>query len=487
MKGQETRERGRRREETLRFPGVPEGRSGLGDTTGTDATGAHTHALTSFADDNVNSLKIRIPSPLGQIVGVTYTMPINRAFIANLTTSHEGKLLREMNRKYNTCYNPQTFIKEKEFPVKSATLVVLLACLVAVGCSSSTSVSDDIEARVNGKEITAAQLEKQYQTRINGAPQLPTPEEAQALKFQLLTQMIDDEILVQMAAASGLNATEAEVDTKFTDLKSQYTEEAFQQLLTQQKVTPDDIKADMRKSLTLEKLITKEITSRVNVSDAEISDVFNKNKESFNLAEGFHLQHIMVTPYPEAQINNAKKDDSKSPVEARTKAERLLRDIQGGQDFAVVARDWSEDVDSAPNGGDLSFRSLAEIEKIDPKLASAVQRLKVGESSPVIETRYGYHIMKLLERDPGGQKDLSSPQVQAQIRQVIFNQKEQMLRAAFSEVARNKAQVNNYLAERMLDSVGRTSITADTKADPKTEEKTDEPKEAEKTADPEKK
>jgi peptidyl-prolyl cis-trans isomerase SurA len=337
---------------------------------------------------------------------------------------------------------------------------VLLAAssLLVGGCSSSSKdVSDDIVARVNGKEITAADLEKQYQGRITGAAQLPTPEEAQALKFQLLTQMINDEILLQMASTSGLSATDAEVETKFTDLKSQYTEEKFQEMLNAQKVKPEDIKADLRKNLTLEKLVTKEITSRVNVSDAEIKDVYDKNKESFNLPEGYRLQHIMVTPYQDPQINNAKRDDAKSPAEAQAKAARLLRDIQGGLDFAIVARDWSEDPDSAPNGGDLSFRSLEDLEKIDPKLKQAVQRLKVGESSSLIETRYGYHIFKLVERDPGGQKDLGNPQVQAQIRQVIFNQKQEMLRAAFSEVARNKAQVNNYLAERLLESAGKAT------------------------------
>ena len=377
--------------------------------------------------------------------------------------------------------------------MKFATLRVLLAAsfLLVGGCSSSSNdVSDNIVARVNGKEITAADLEKQYQGRITGASQLPTPEEAQALKFQLLTQMINDEILLQMASASGLSATDAEVETKFTDLKSQYTEEKFQEMLNAQKVKPEDIKADLRKNLTLEKLVTKEITSRVNVSDAEIKDVYDKNKESFNLPEGYRLQHIMVTPYQDEQINNAKRDDAKSPIEAQAKAARLLRDIQGGLDFAIVARDWSEDPDSAPKGGDLSFRSLEDLEKIDPKLKQAVQRLKVGESSPLIETRYGYHIFKLVERDPGGQKDLGNPQVQAQIRQVIFNQKQEMLRAAFSEVARNKAQVNNYLAERLLESAGKatTPVAGEKKEEAKPAEKKpeevkkEEPKPAEPSA-----
>jgi len=368
--------------------------------------------------------------------------------------------------------------------VKSVTLLVLpvALCLLIAGCSSKATVSDDIVARVNGKEITAADLEKAYQGRLNDAQQVPTPEEAQALKFQLLTQMINDEILLQMAATNGLNATDAEVETKFTDLKSQYTEEQFQDMLKKQKMTADDIKAEMRKGLTVEKLITKEITQRINVSDAEIKDLFEKNKASFNLPEGYHLQHILVTPVPDQEVTNAKRDDARNPADAKTKAERLFRDIQGGQDFGLVARDWSEDSNTAPNGGDLGFQPLAKIEELDPKLSQAVQRLKIGESSPLLDTKYGYHIFKLLERDSGGQKDLTSPQVQAQIRQVIFNRKEEMLRAAFSETARNKAQIENYLAGRLLESVGKANTgaagsgaNAETKKEaPKDEKKADE-------------
>jgi peptidyl-prolyl cis-trans isomerase SurA len=364
--------------------------------------------------------------------------------------------------------------------VKSVTLLALSAglCVSFAACSSNASVSDDVVARVNSKEITTAELEKTYQDRINDAQQLPTPEQAQALKFQLLSQMINDEILLQMASSNGLTATDAEVETKFTDLKSQYTEEQFQEQLKRQKMTAEDLKAEMRKGLTVEKLITREITQRINVSDAEIKDLFEKNRASFNLPEGYHLQHILVTPFPEQQINNAKRDDAKSPADAKTKAERIFRDIQGGQDFALVARDWSEDANTAPNGGDLGFRSLMDMENLDPKLAQAVQRLKIGETSPLLETKYGYHILKLLERDSGGQKDLSSPQVQAQIRQEIFNRKEEMLRAAFSETARNKAQINNYLAERLLENAGKANTAAASSG-----AKADAPKEAEKKAE----
>ena len=92
--------------------------------------------------------------------------------------------------------------------------------------------------------------------------------------------------------------------------------------------------------------------------------------------------------------------------------------------------------------------------------ADAFGLARDGAISKPVASSFGYHILKLLEKDQGGQKDLNSASVSAQIRQAIFNQKEQMLRAAFSEVARNKAQVNNYLAERLLESAGKAAAAA---------------------------
>jgi peptidyl-prolyl cis-trans isomerase SurA len=341
--------------------------------------------------------------------------------------------------------------------VKSLALVILLAGLV-VGCNSSnTAASADVVARVDGKDITVAQLEKQFQARITGAEQPPSPDEAQDLKLQLLSEMINDQIFLELASKQQLTATDAEVDVKFNEFKSQYTEEAFKQTLDQQKMSVDDIKAELRKSITLEKLVNKEITSKITVSDAEIKDFYEKNKASFNLPEAFHVAHILVTPVPEPAQVNAKNDDAKNEDEARQKALRLLKDIQGGADFAAVAKDYSEDVQSSPNGGDLDFQPLDALTNIDPALAQGVQRLKVGETTAQpIKTRFGYHIVRLIQKEAGGQKDLSDARVQAQIRMVIFNRKDQSLKSAYSEVARNNADINNFLAQRTLEAASKT-------------------------------
>src|SRR5947208_5185201 len=342
--------------------------------------------------------------------------------------------------------------------MKYVTLLTLRAGLLALSaCSSPSKASADVVARVNGKDITTAQLEKQFQNRLNGAEQPPSTEEGEDLKLQVLNQMINDQILLEQASATGLSATDAEVDVKFNEFKNQYTEDKFKDLLKEQKMSTDDIRNELRKSITIDKLVNKEITSKISVTDAEIKNFYEKNKESFNLPESFHIAHILATPVPDPDLRNGKSDDAKTADEARQKAARLLKEVQGGRDFATVAKESSEDPSSGPNGGDLQFQPLQAIENIDPRLAQAVQKMRAGETFPqVIETRFGFHILKLMEKDAGGQKDLSDPRVQTQVRQAIFNRKDQTLKNAFSEAARNKATVMNYLAERILAAAGKS-------------------------------
>src|SRR5215831_4466806 len=334
--------------------------------------------------------------------------------------------------------------------------VLLAGLLVTASCGSDSSASANVVARVNGKDITTAELEKQFQAHVN-PEQAPSPEEQQALKLEMLNQMINDRILLEQASAANLSATDAEVDVKFNEFKNQGTEEKFQELLKEQKMTVDDLRNELRKTITIDKLVNKEITSKISVTDAEIKNFYEKNKDRFNLPESYHIAHILVTPIADPDLHNGKNDDAKTPEEAKQKAARLLKEVQSGRDFGVVAKESSEDPSSGPTGGDLNFQPLQAIENIDPRLAQAVQKMRVGETYPqVIETRFGFHIVKLIEKDAGGQKDLSDPRVQANVRQAIFNRKDQTLKNAFSEAARNKATVVNYLAQRILDTAGKS-------------------------------
>src|SRR5436309_11348294 len=223
--------------------------------------------------------------------------------------------------------------------MKPLILSALLAGLLLIAsCGSDSSASANVVARVNGKDITTTQLEKQVQVRLNGAEQPPSSEEQQDLKLQVLNQMINDQILLEMASTAGLSATDAEVDVKFNEFKNQYTEEKFKDLLKEQKMTIDDIRNELRKSITIDKLVNKEITSKISVTDAEIKNFYEKNKESFNLPESYHIAHILVTPVADPDLRNGKSDDAKSSDEAKQKAARLLKEVQCGRDCATGAK-----------------------------------------------------------------------------------------------------------------------------------------------------
>jgi len=335
-----------------------------------------------------------------------------------------------------------------------------LVTLVFSSCQPGPKTGPDTAAIVNQTEIKNAEVEKVYQNRLKQGGQTPSPEEASTLRLNILSQMINDEMLMQRAAVDKLVASDDEVNVKFTEFKKDYTEEKFQQFLKDQGVTADDIKKEIRKSATIEKLYNKEITSKISVSEGEIKDFFARNKANYNLPESWHVLHILVTPFPDAQIANARNDDAKTDDAARQKVVGLLKRILSGEDFSIVARDYSEDSSSAQSGGDLRLLSLQQLDAIDPRFRQAVQSLKVGEtfSSP-IPTKYGYHLVKLIEKEAGGQRELTDPKVQADTRQAIFNRKETLLKTAYLEAVRNQTIVKNLLAQKILSDAAGSGIS----------------------------
>ena len=327
--------------------------------------------------------------------------------------------------------------------------------LTPTACSSIWGEPENAVARVNGELIMSAELDRRYMQGIVGAAPEPTDQEAEDLKLQLLSEMISNRILLQLAIEDGLTATEEEVDRQFEEFRSQYPPERFEELLAEQRITESEVRAEMRETLTIEKLINKAITASISVSDAEIEEFYNKNPESFNLPARHRFAHILVTPFEDEQINNLEGDDAATTEEAIDKADRLLSEIRAGEDFATIARRFSEDPSTAMDGGDVGFQPAEAISVVDESLLAAVLDLDVGETFPrVVATRLGYHVVKLIDRDEGGQKDLSDPTIESQIRQLIFNARDQTLRGAFYETARNRAEVENFFARRILERAG---------------------------------
>ncbi len=272
-------------------------------------------------------------------------------------------------------------------------------------------------------------------------------------KLEVLRTLVDNEIMLQRAEKLGLMATDADVESRFAELKAPYTQEEFQKQLDARKMTVDDMKAQLKRDLSITKLFNKEITSHISISDKDVTDFYNSNKSSFNFPEPqVHLAQILVSPMPDPNVRNLKNDKAQNDEQARKKMDMLVARLKQGEDFVTLAQNFSEDPTTAPNGGDLGFVPESALEKANPEIRAVIQSAPAGTVTRVVKTAEGYRIFKIYSKEPAGQRELTDPRVQQNIRETLINRKDQLLRAAYYEVARDEAQVVNYLAQAVTQS-----------------------------------
>jgi peptidyl-prolyl cis-trans isomerase SurA len=321
------------------------------------------------------------------------------------------------------------------------------------GCKSSPA--PDVVATVNGKPILRADLEKYYQANLGDNPQQPPPEQANIVRLNLLKQMIDDEILQQRAAKLNLAASDEDVNAKLTEVKAPYTQEEFDNQLKQRNMTLDDLKRDLRRSLTTTKLLNKEIESKINITDAEIGNYYAAHKADFNLIEPrYGLAQIAVTTTPSPQTSNLQNNKASGDAEAKKKIQTLYNRLESGEDFGALAMQFSEN-STASNGGDMGFVYESQL-RTDPDAYNAISKLKPGQFTEILPMTdpsshrvVGYAIYKLISREPAGQRELNDPRVQQLIRQGLRESQAQLLKNAYYEMLHDDAKVHNYLADQI--------------------------------------
>jgi len=353
---------------------------------------------------------------------------------------------------------------ESFFPIHArfAVLILLSGTLLAPVAGCHRSPAPDVMATVNGKEILRSALERKYQDyRLSQGEtaQEPSAEQAQILRLAVLRQMIDEEILEQRAAKLTVTASDEDVNDKLTEMKAQLTPEQFTEQLKLRNQTLDDLKRDIRNQLTENKLLNKEIESKINITDAEIASFYNSHKAEFNFIEPrYNLARIGVTNAPSPLAANLQNNKASGDEDAKKKIQALHAKLENGEDFGFVAMNFSEDKDTASNGGDIGFVFDSQL-RTDPEVYNAIGKLKPGQVTDVLPVYdsaapgrhiIGYAIYKLIAREPAGQRELNDPRVQQGIHQLLHEGQAQLLKNAYFEMLHNEAKIHNYLADQIL-------------------------------------
>ncbi len=279
---------------------------------------------------------------------------------------------------------------------------------------ASTPPAPTVAALVNGEKIMMAELNKAVDFTIRRSQMMPSNHplpERSVLQKKTLDDLIGQKLILQDAAKRKIVVDAKEVEAELTKVKANFpqSEDTFNKMLKNAGFTIVTLRTDIRNQLTVRKVVDRDFSPKVKVTDEAVADFYGKNTSRFAWPEQTHARHILIMLKPEAT------DDEKKAAES--KANDLLARVQKGEDFSELAKGNSDDPGSKGQGGDLGFFPKG---MMVPQFEEAAFTLKPGEVSKVISTPYGYHIIKCEEKRDAGTAPLDK--VKDDIKSFLTNQ-----------------------------------------------------------------
>lgn len=289
-------------------------------------------------------------------------------------------------------------------------------------------VLPEVVARVNGQPIAKTELERAIRNlELNAGGNIPAERRAEIYRG-VLDQLIDVKLLEQEAAARNIKATDAEVNQGLTEMKAQAPDQAtFDKALTARQMTEADLRNEARQRLTVDKLLVAEVEPKAAVGPSDIEAFYKANPQFFMQPEAVRASHILV------KVEPGSADAAKQA--ARTKAEDLLKQVNGGGDFAALAQQHSQD-GSAAGGGDLGFFPRGQMVKA---FEDAAFTMKPGAPSQLVESEFGFHIIRVTDHRTARTVPLA--EVNDRIAMALRQQKQQELAQQFVQTLKAKGKV----------------------------------------------
>ena len=342
--------------------------------------------------------------------------------------------------------------------------VLAVTCLAAAGlvlngCASSGTEAKDstVAATVNGRNIMLSEVERTVNQQAGGNASVLNQLQLAQARLQVLNSLIQREVLYQRAEREKVLPSEAQIDGAIATQKqnSGMTSEDFDKQLKAQNMSIETLREEAKKDLAISALQDK-YNGKIDISDREVEEYYNANKQLFRNERGVALAMIVVDPADNSSTGIT--DDSKNEADAKLKIDSIYQQLQGKADFATVARGRSEDATSLRAGGDIGFATEQDLRSnnFPPELISSFfGSMQVGDYTQPV--RFGssgkWYIFKLAEKRLATENlTLESPGVRQQITQGLTNQRKQILNAALLETAINEARIVNHLASNMLSN-----------------------------------
>lgn len=320
-------------------------------------------------------------------------------------------------------------------PVIKIIVVLTLILVSASAWAADKKAPEDKVAVVNGVTISKDTYDRELDFFVRraapGGKQIPDVQMAQ-MKNEVLESLIDRELLFQESKKQGIQVKSEAVSDQLQKIKQRYpNKEEFKKLLSNMGLTESEVQAQIERGMAIQKLIDKEVTEKIKVSDEETKSFYDKNPQLFQQPEQVKASHILI------KVQTDAPDDQKAA--ARKKIEAVQQKVQKGEDFATLAKTYSEGP-SGPKGGDLGYFRRGQMVKPFEETAFS---LKPDETSEIVETQFGYHLIKVNDKKPA--QKMTYAEVKDRLNDNLKKQKTDSEANTYIETLRKDAKIEKFL------------------------------------------
>lgn len=285
------------------------------------------------------------------------------------------------------------------------------------------STEDSVAVTINGVDITEGQIEEKIKPQLDKVadriPPLAVEQYKKQIRQQALESMIVEQLLDEKAKDANIVVAEEDVIAHFKEKGAQQqpplTMEDVKALIEAYGQSFDQAKQRVKKGMVYKRLMESQWAGKISVTEEDAQNYYSENTNQFKTPEQIRASHILIKP----DTSDPNTDPNQAKIQAREKAEKLLEQIKDGVDFATMAKENSNGP-SAAAGGDLNFFNRGQMV---PAFEEAAFALKVGQVSGIVETQFGYHIIKLTDHiDPN---TIAFEQIKDNLIQVLTQQKQE--------------------------------------------------------------
>lgn len=323
---------------------------------------------------------------------------------------------------------------------RSKLLMVVLGMALMVATApfnslAQSTVSTEKVAVVNGTVLTRKDFDfefNQYRQQLQQRGQAISDSQLQQIQKQALEGLINQELLFQDSQVKGIQVNEKEVNDRLGAIKGRFGNETeFETALKGMDLSENDLKTKIRRGLAIEELIKTQINDKIVISDQENEAFYKDHPQFFKKPEQVKASHILV------KVENGASDADKA--EAKTKIDAVQKKLGEGEDFAALAKEYSEGP-SNEKGGDLGYFARGQMVK---EFEDAAFALKPGETSGVVETQFGYHLIQVTDKKP--ETTVAYIDVKDRITEYLKRDKSQKNLELYLEKLRNSSKIERFL------------------------------------------